>query len=110
MPKTPRKTQHAKLLDDVFLQPWFLPLSTAVAVKRLLPPLFLHKMRSYYEDYGCLKCGARSTPHCANALCKICNQQVKLKFLLCLKRREMSIPQPGQPPFNRVADARRLLG
>ena len=47
------------LLDDIFLQPWFLPWKTASSIRTLLPADHRHKMRFYFEDYGCLKCGKK---------------------------------------------------
>ncbi len=40
----------AKLLDDICLQPWYLPSKTCIAIRNLLPPQQWHKMRFYFED------------------------------------------------------------
>jgi hypothetical protein len=99
------------LLDDVFLQPWFLPLSVAVAVRGLLPGDHRHKMRFYFEDYGCIKCGKKDVRYGSNAMCKICVQQVKLKMFWAIRRRwtarEFGQEQPRT--FKRMADAQRML-
>jgi len=64
-----------KLLDDIFLQPWFLPQQTAFAIKRILPPEHRHRMKFYFDDYGCLKCGKTDLQYGSNALCKpVCNR------------------------------------
>src|SRR5438477_12164310 len=68
------------LLDDIFLQPWFLSLKTANEIRVLLPTDHRHKMRFYFEDYGCLKCGKKGVRYGSNAMCKPCVQQVKLRF------------------------------
>ena len=47
------------LFENIFLQPWFLPLKTASEIRALLPADHRHKMRFYFEDYGCLKCGKK---------------------------------------------------
>lgn len=109
MKKTNKRTQQDRLLDKIFLQPWFLPDSTARAILRLVPPLFVHKMSAYFEDYGCLKCGTRKAPHRSNALCGTCNQIVKQQFAASLKKRALSVERSLPMPFNRVEDARRLL-
>jgi hypothetical protein len=99
------------LLDDVFLQPWYLPLQTAIAIRVLLPAEHRHKMRFYFEDYGCMKCGKKEVRYGSNGLCKICVQQVKLKMLFAIKRRWRK-QNPSELPvrtFKRVAEARRLL-
>jgi hypothetical protein len=99
-----------KLLDDIFLQPWFLPLQTAFAIKRLLPPEHRHRMRFYFDDYGCLKCGKKSVTYGANALCKLCMQRVKLRLFFAIKRRWTAASPDNLPrTFKRMADAQRLL-
>lgn len=99
-----------KLLDDIFLQPWFLPQQTAFAIKRILPPEHRHKMRFYFDDYGCLKCGKTDVPYGSNALCKLCMQQVKLRLFFAIKRRWTAASPENIPrTFQRMADAQRLL-
>jgi hypothetical protein len=104
------KKHDEKLLDDIFLQPWFLPQQTAHAIRRLLPPEHRHKMKFYFDDYGCMKCGNKDAPYGSNALCKLCMQQVKLKFFFAIKRRWTAASPDNLPrTFKRMADAQRLL-
>jgi hypothetical protein len=104
------KKQDQALLDNIFLQPWFLPQHAALAVKRILPPEHRHKMRFYFDDYGCLKCGERNVTYGSNALCKTCVQQVKLRLFWAIKRRWTAAKLDNRPrTFQRMADARRLL-
>jgi hypothetical protein len=104
------KKADQELLDDIFLQPWFLSRETAFAIKRLLPREHRHRMRFYFDDYGCLKCGKRNLTYGSNGLCKICMQRVQLKLFLTVKRR-WTAASPGNLPrtFTRMADAQRLL-
>ena len=104
------KTEHAELLNDIFLQPWFLPDRTARKIRDILPEEHRHKMRFYFEDYGCLHCGKKDVRYGSNAMCKPCAQSVKLKMLFAIKRR-WKARNPGQHPrtFKRAADARKLL-
>ncbi len=99
------------LLDDVFLQPWFLPLKAAVSLRELLPGNHCHKMRFFFEDYGCLKCGKKNVRYGSNAMCKLCVQQVKLKMLLAIRRRWTADGFENSQPrtFKRMADAQRML-
>ena len=99
------------ILSDVFLQPWFLSQQTAFAIRNLLPAEHRHKMRFYFDDYGCLKCGKTNVRYGSNAMCKPCVQQVKLKMLFAVKRRWQNRSPAADPPrtFQRVAEARRLL-
>src|SRR5581483_5618383 len=99
-----------KLLEDVFLQPWFLPTKAAAAIRRMLPPEHRHRMKFYFDDYGCLKCEKRNVPYCGNGLCKACSQSVRLKLFLAIKRRWLAAKPPDMPrTFNRVSEAQRLL-
>jgi|HubBroStandDraft_6_1064221.scaffolds.fasta_scaffold199233_2 hypothetical protein len=103
-------TADKELLDDIFLQPWFLPLQTAFAIKRILPPEHRHRMRFYFDDYGCLKCGKTGVAYGSNALCKLCMQQVKLRLFFAIKRRWTAASPDNLPrTFTRMADAQRLL-
>jgi hypothetical protein len=100
----------ATLLEDVFLQPWYLPRESAILLRDLLPPEHKHKMRFYFEDYGCLRCGKKGVRYGSNAMCKICVQQVKLRFLLAIKRRWTGIAHQHEPrSFKRMADAQQML-
>ncbi len=103
--------REQSILSDVFLQPWFLPQQTAFAIRNLLPAEHRHKMRHYFDDYGCLKCGKTAVRYGSNAMCKICVQQVKLKMLFAMKRRwkESSLGASPSRTFRRAAEAQRLL-
>jgi hypothetical protein len=102
---------NQNILSDVFLQPWFLPLRTALAVRDMLPTVHRHKMRFYFEDYGCLKCGKKQVRYGSNAMCKLCVQSVKLKMLFAIKRRWTASNPNAEAPrtFKRAAEARKLL-
>jgi hypothetical protein len=104
------KKLERELLDEIFLQPWFLSLDTAFEIKRILPPEHRYKMRFYFDDYGCLKCGKRNVQYGANALCKLCSQRIKLRFFFAIKRRWTALSPENLPrTFQRMADAQRLL-
>jgi hypothetical protein len=99
-----------QLLDDVFLQPWFLPKETAFAVRRILPLEHRHKMKFFFDDYGCMRCAKKNVTYGSNALCKLCMQQVKLKMFFAIKRRWTAASPDNLPQtFRRMADAQRLL-
>jgi hypothetical protein len=49
------------LHDEVFMQPWFIPKPIYMTIRRLLPNPHLMKMRHYFDDYGCLRCGEVDT-------------------------------------------------
>lgn len=84
--------------------------NTAFAVKRILPPEHRRKMRFYFDDYGCMKCGKKDVQYGSNALRKLCMQQVKLRLFVVIKRRWTVASAENLPrTFKRMADAQRLL-
>jgi hypothetical protein len=100
----------ARLLDDIFLQPWFLTRDMAFAIRRMLPPEHRHKMKFYFDDYGCMRCRNRNATYGSNALCKLCMQEVKLKMFFAIKRRWTAANPDNLPrTFQRMADAQRML-
>src|SRR5258707_13514969 len=99
-----------KLLDDIFLQPWYLPRQTANALRKMLPSEQHHKMKFYFEDYGCMKCGKRKTFYGANGMCRKCHEKVKLRILFAIKRRRTAKSPDNKPrTFTRIGDAQRIL-
>lgn len=85
--------------DELFLQPWFLPKHTYAAVRRLLPASQMLKMRYYFEDYGCLRCGDLRALYCSNGLCRKCSVVVRARVVLALKRRfrKLGMQIPAKP-------------
>ena len=73
--------------DEIFLQPWFLPKDIFLEIRRLLPSAQLLKLRYYFEDYGCLKCGRANVMYRSNGLCENCSIVVRSRIVLSLKRR-----------------------
>jgi hypothetical protein len=102
--------KQESILEDVFLQPWFLPAETAYAVRNLIPASHRRKMLAYFEDYGCIKCGRSGVRYGSNGMCKSCVQSVKLKLLFAIKRRwNRTRQETTSHTFNRVTQARELL-
>lgn len=88
--------------DELFLQPWFLSRSQYEAVRRLLPPSQMLKMRYYFDDYGCLKCGNLEALYGSNGLCRGCSVVVRARVVLALKRRFKQVGVKIQKePFER---------
>jgi hypothetical protein len=73
--------------DELFLQPWFVSQSLSHTLRRLLPSSQLLKMRYYFEDYGCLRCGGRNKLYASNGMCKECSIVIRARVVLSLKRR-----------------------
>ena len=73
--------------DEIFLQPWFLSEAEYLAVRRILPPSQMLKMRYYFDDYGCLKCGKLDAIYGSNGFCRSCSIIIRARVVLALKRR-----------------------
>lgn|SRR5690348_8757684 len=103
------KAQHALLLDEVLLQPWFLPQRTAYKIRGLLPKNFWMKMRHYFDDYGCLICESRTNYH-SNGLCKRCRNKIQTRLKFSIKRRSKSMKGASKiRQFQQEKIAKQLL-
>jgi len=101
---------YPALVEQILLQPWFLPKKVAFTIHSLVPVDFYKKMRYVFEDYGCLLCGAETGYH-SNGMCQTCHARTYKKILFSLRRRGR---QGGQPRldlelFRQQKIARKLL-
>jgi hypothetical protein len=80
-------------IDDVLMQPWFLPKRTADAIRGIVPIGFRSKMRYYFEDYGCMIC-ERETYYHSNGMCIDCYKTVLSRLKKSAKRRARSSSEP----------------
>ena len=78
---------RANGLHEISLQPWFLNNECAAAIRRIVPPALLHKMRYYFEDWGCLICKSKNRPHASNGMCGQCATRIQKRLFWCLQRR-----------------------
>jgi hypothetical protein len=81
--------------SDVFLQPWFLPRDVYAHIRRVLPSAHLSKMRYYFEDYGCLRCGVRDSLYGSNGFCEKCGVLIRGRITRALKRRLRDVGEVG---------------
>lgn len=89
---TPNPT-HSAFVDDVLLQPWFLPKRIADAIRAMVPVSYRSRMRYYFEDYGCMICGCESLYH-SNGMCLPCFNKVLSRIKKSMARRSPSKPSP----------------
>ena len=82
-----QKQTLALISDEIFMQPWFVPKPIYLAMRRMLPNIHLMKMRHYFDDYGCLRCGSENVLYGACGLCQACNILVRSRIMTCLKNR-----------------------
>lgn len=94
-----RSTKVGGPEDELFLQPWFRSKAEYVAIRRILPPSQMLKMRYYFEDYGCLKCGKLNAIYSSNGLCRGCSIIDRARVVLSLKRRfkKLGVKVPKEP-------------
>jgi hypothetical protein len=83
--RTTRRTLSSGTVEDVFVQPWFLPKRIADAIRGMVPPDFQNKMGYYFEDYGCLIC-KQETVHHSNGMCLDCYAKVLQRMKKSVKR------------------------
>ena len=101
---------YRNLLNDVFLQPWFVGLETASAIRRLLPRDYFLRMRLYFDKWGCLICNKNNREYGANGMCSRCSQRIQKRlFSLQMKLFVTSLPTPEDTEYDRVQGARILL-
>jgi len=87
---------NRELVDsNVFLQPWFLPRDVYAQIRRVLPSAHLSKMRYYFEDYGCLRCGVRDSLYGSNGFCEKCGVLIRGRVTRALKRRLRNVGEVG---------------
>lgn len=112
-PKPPKELE-IPVSDEVFLQPWFMPRNVYAAIRRLLPSVHLAKMRYYFDDYGCLRCGDTDGLYGSNGLCERCTVLVKWRVAQALRKRLKQVGVGSDSPYageitDRTMTARRLL-
>ena len=74
-------------VDEVFLQPWFLSRPLSEKVRSLLPSSQFQKMRYYFDDYGCLRCGKRTLIYGSNGMCERCYVVIRQRIASSLFKR-----------------------
>ena len=80
------KMSHSFVVDQVLLEPWFLPRRVALAIRGIATPVFQKKLRYFFEDYGCMICKKETNYH-SNGMCRRCRKDIRKKLAKCVKRR-----------------------
>src|SRR5581483_9264058 len=112
MRQTADCAKDGKLVNDIFLQPWFVSKAIGWKIQELLPVSYRHKMRYYFDDYGCLRCGRKRTSYGFNGFCKVCVEAVMVRMHSAMQRRQKD-REPlriyKKSVLKRVPEARQLL-
>lgn len=88
---TPRAA--ARAVDEIYLQPWFASNDVASAIRRIVPEHVFHKMRYYFEDWGCLVCGTKNRAYESNGMCTKCAKRTWKRLFASLERRGVRLPE-----------------
>jgi hypothetical protein len=116
--RNPQDDTRLPISEELFLQPWFVPKSTYLILRSLLPSAQLLKMRYYFEDFGCLRCEHTDVLYGSNGLCEACSGLVRGRVKRALQRRLKQAglksavrPDSSSVPHftRRMEDAQRLL-
>lgn len=73
--------------EFAMLQPWFLSLEIAGAVKTLIPPRYLSRTLWVFEDYGCFRCGGKTVPYGGNGFCRDCRWEFVRRMVASMRKR-----------------------
>lgn len=80
-----RKVKSQSLLDDIFLQPWFVGKQRAAAIHRLIPDAYFQKMLFYFEDWGCMVCRSKTRKYGSNGICHLCVTRIQNDYFCVWK-------------------------
>ena len=99
---------------DLLLQPWFLDKKRSSAIRRMMPEFFIHKMRFYFQDWGCLVCSSKKRRYASNGMCNLCAIRIQKRLCRCLQKRALKAPEHsptvlGARQVDRVRIAKTLL-
>jgi hypothetical protein len=105
------KRLSKRLVAETFLQPWFVPVEIARSIRRLLPVAHFHKMRFYFDDWGCMRCEKKGVMYGANGMCCRCAQKVQHRVVSSFQKRHGTTPPLTRSPevCSRVESAKVLL-
>ncbi len=105
------KRLSTRLVAETILQPWFVPVEIAKSIRRLLPVTHFHKMRFYFDDWGCMRCEKKGVMYGANGMCCRCAQRVQHRVVSSFQKRPgTKLPLTRSPEVcSRVESAKILL-
>ncbi len=69
-------------------EPWFRLRQESIAIKRTKTVPELRKWRAYYEEWGCISCKKKKTPHCGLGFCQNCHMRVAQRLKVILQETE----------------------
>lgn len=76
--------------SGVDLEPWFRPRNVADEIKRRQTVTEQRKWTYYFEDWGCLVCGAKDAGHMGHGLCTSCFPRTVSRLRRSMDKRRKS--------------------
>jgi hypothetical protein len=73
--------------NEDLLLPWFLTVRSMLAIRANVPKHYQKRMRNYFDDYGCLRCGLSRSRHRGNGLCLRCGEMILARLKRSYERR-----------------------
>lgn len=113
---TVRKSSNRSPVLEVLLQPWFLDVETAQTVQKMIPRKFFSRMRWFFDDFGCVRCGKRNLEYAGSGFCVNCHARVARYILESMKRRSRLLRDDSKASnsvrnyLKRAEIARGILG
>jgi len=96
--------------DESLLLPWFLSKRATLAIRSNVPKHYQIRMRNYFDDYGCLRCGTHRGQHKGNGLCSRCSGFILARLKRSYERRERpKLSHYAKDLLNKAHDAEALL-
>jgi len=110
--RNPKNGSNRFTSEELVFQPWFLPRRSRLAIDALIPPGYRNKMRAYFDDYGCIVCGAGDVIYGSNGMCIPCHGTVRQRLRRSVRRRMTGKPDDRADLFmlRRAKLAKKLLG
>jgi hypothetical protein len=97
-------------VGEQLLLPWLLTKRAYLAMRSIVPRDYQRRMRYYFDDYGCLRCGLHRGSHKSNGFCSRCCRLVAMRLNRCCERRRRpKQSRYAQNLLSKGREARALL-
>jgi len=86
--KASRSEHENMVMCEAAMQPWFLPKPLCWKINSMIPHEYRRKMRYYFDDFGCLRCGRKTASYGFNGFCRVCCGLVVNRMAFAFGRRQ----------------------
>ena len=95
------------------LPQWCLPREVFLKINAIVPRAYYHRMRVYFEFYGCLVCHKKTRTYFSCGMCQRCSARVQDRLARCarvLAKRQSEAVEPIPTEIEtKIRSARSLL-